>query len=366
MSYRVVDVSLARIVIPAERARSKMTEEQQQFLRASLAKYGCFVPIVVRPVEGERYELICGENRVKEAIKLGRATIRAAVLELSDKDAAIVNLLENVARGEQDPMGMARVIKKALDAGMSVEEIAKATGHTTKWVQRMIVLLDLPEEYQHALEENRLKVGHIWEAMRLPNPQEIDNALQTALNLRWNVSTFKNFVDNRIAELEAHARALREGVAESPEPPAPRPELAKYTQCMGCSRTVTTDVVMLPRLCRECFALLRYITTQLGTGQDAMKLIYESLTVYLAYQNYMRQFMAQQAFQTMTQQGQLSQQQGQDMTQSQPQVLTPQDRKLQKAKQEGIRFVKTPFGPLPTLSGVAQPQRRREGEESQS
>jgi len=62
-----VKVSVDRIVVPDERARARYTEEQRDYLRASLGRYGQLSEILVRPLEGGQYELIDGESRLQQA-----------------------------------------------------------------------------------------------------------------------------------------------------------------------------------------------------------------------------------------------------------------------------------------------------------
>jgi len=164
MSLRKVKID--DIVIPEVRARSRWTEEQVQLLRASLGKFGVLQAPLVRPLPDGKYELIDGENRIKTAKEQGLEEIDVYVVEMDDKDASIANIMLNVARGQQDPIGVAVAIKKALDAGATVEEVAKAFNRTPHWVKFMVGLLDLPEEYQKALEEGKLNVSHIREATR--------------------------------------------------------------------------------------------------------------------------------------------------------------------------------------------------------
>jgi len=291
MSLRKVKIE--DIVIPEVRARSRWTEEQIELLRASLGKFGVLQAPLVRPLPDGKFELIDGENRIKTAKEQGLEEIDVYIVEMDDKDASIANIMLNVARGRQDPIGVAVAIKKALDAGASVEEVAKAFNRTPHWVKFMASLLGLPKEYQKALEEGRLTVSHIREAMRLPDPYEIDAALQTAMRLNWPATVLKNYVDNRLEQLRRHAQTVEEtGVATPPPPPEPE-KLVKYAQCLVCGRMVPREQIYLPATCKDCYELAQYIVQNVGTGQKAMNFLYQALTNYQAFLHYQQQFMAQ-------------------------------------------------------------------------
>jgi len=267
-------VKVKDIVVPEERARSRYTEEQRAFLKASLEKYGQLSEILVRPLPDGKYELIDGESRLNELKEAGAIEVEVRVLHLDDRDASLVNLLMNVARGEQDPMGSSLAITKALQAGMTEAEIAKATGHTKEWVRFMKSLQKLPETYQTALKEGSLKVTHIREAMRLPDLKEADAALSAALTHGWTTSIMHHYVNNRLAEYEAaRIRSEREGI-EVPVPPPEPARLVKYTQCLICGHMVPREEISLPTVCSGCYELARYVSSQFGTGDKGMNAIY--------------------------------------------------------------------------------------------
>jgi len=262
-------------------------------MEATVRQFGVIQPIVVRPIDGGKYELIAGRSRLLTQKKEGKKEVEAIVIPADTKTALMMHIAENLARGESEPISVARVLKKALDEGATIEEIAQATNHTPQWVKFMIALLDLPEEYQRALQEGQLKVGHVREAMRLPNPYEIDSALQTALRLGWDVKTMKIYVENRLEELRMHEETVKKTGVEAP-PPKPEPErLVKYGQCLICGRMVPRDKLYLPATCEDCYQLAKYVTSQVGTGEDATKEIYEALKTYYDYLTYKERFMRQ-------------------------------------------------------------------------
>ncbi|RLI40204.1 hypothetical protein DRO59_09815 [Candidatus Bathyarchaeota archaeon] len=286
-------VKIEDIVIPEVRARSRWTEEQVELLRASLGKFGVLQAPLVRVMPTGKYELIDGENRVKTAKEAGLNEIEVYIVDMNDRDASIANIMLNVARGQQDPIGVAVAIRKALDAGASIEEVAKAFNRTPHWVKFMVGLLDLPEEYQRALEEGKLNVTHVREATRLPDLYEVDAALQTAIRLNWPATVLKNYVDNRLEQLRRHRETVEQtGVAAPPPPPEPE-KLVKYGQCLICGRMVPREQIYLPATCKDCYELAQYIVQTVGTGQKAMNLIYQALTNYQAFLHYQQQFMAQ-------------------------------------------------------------------------
>jgi len=54
---RVEEIPIKNIKIPEERVRATFTPEQRQELKTSIQKHGFKIPILVRQVEKNKYEL---------------------------------------------------------------------------------------------------------------------------------------------------------------------------------------------------------------------------------------------------------------------------------------------------------------------
>ena len=283
---KIEKIPLDRIDIPDVRARSRYTPEQLEFLRGSLSKYGHVSTVLVRPTQNDRFELIDGESRVNELRKLGISEVEATIVELDDRDASMMNLLMNIARGDQDPIGAGVAIKQAMERGMSRKEIATILNYSEEWVEFMAQLLELPEIYQQALREGKLKVTHVREALKLPTPDEVDHALSCALSFSWTTTDIAHYVRNRLTEYEAiEIKQAKTGVAEPV--PAPVPEVLVRTQkCMICNRVRDRARIVLPPICDECVEMGRYITTQLGEPLQAMQQIYHAINLYQDFIEY--------------------------------------------------------------------------------
>jgi ParB family chromosome partitioning protein len=294
---RVEEIPIEKIIVPPERARATFTEEQHSELVASIKTHGFTVPILVSDNGDGTYTLIDGEHRLQIAKELGYTKVPAVVTEGDQKKIVLLNVLANTARGTQNPMDVARALLKAKEAGATEEELAAATGHTVDWVRFYLAINDLPEVYQEALREGRLKVGHVRECLRLPSPEEVDACLGTALKLSWTVDTTKYYVEHRLQSLKAYEAAAGPG----PPPPPPTVEQAKeiieWGDCMICNRKVPRKDLRMPVVCPDCYELAQYIVSVVGTGPEAMQKIYEALLLY----NRMTQSQVPQAAQQLQQ-----------------------------------------------------------------
>ena len=277
---KVEEIKIEDIIIPEKRARATFTDEQYHELKASIQTHGFTVPILVRPMENGKYELIDGEHRIQIVKDLGWEKVPAVITDADERKATLLNVLANTARGTQNPMDVAEALKKAYDAGATVEELAAATGHTKNWVRLYLTLTELPEYYKQALRDGRLKVGHIQEAIKLNDPVEIDAALQSALIHGWNVSVMKYYVEQR---LQAIRQARQEGdasILERPPTPEEADEIVRYGECMFCHKMVPRDQLRMPVMCDNCYMLLEWIIDQIGEPKEAMQTIYNAVMMY--------------------------------------------------------------------------------------
>jgi len=277
---KVEEIPIKDIIIPENRVRATFTDEQYQELKASIEKHGFNIPILVKDLGNGKYELIDGEHRIKVVKELGWDKIPAVIVEADSLKATMLNILANTARGTQNPMDVAEALKRAYDAGASVEELAAATGHTKDWVKLYLTLTELPDVYKNALRKGILKVGHIREAMRLPTPDEIAAALDTAINLHWDVKIMKYYVDRRLEELY---RLQQKGESlENIEPPTPEEaeRMVQYADCLFCGQKWPRKELYMPVMCPDCRSLLEYVIDQLGEPKKAMQTIYEAVKFY--------------------------------------------------------------------------------------
>jgi len=277
---KVEEIPISDIIIPEERARATFSDEQLEELKASIEKNGFTVPILVRALDDGKYELIDGEHRIQVVSQLGWDKIPAVVSELDDTRATLLNILANTARGSQNPMDVAEALRRAYEAGADEKELAAATGHSESWVRLYLALTDLPEHYKEALREGALKVGHVQEAMRLNDVVEIDAALQSALQLGWNVKVMKYYVEQRLSDLQRAKMAEDREFLDTPPSVEYAETVVQYGDCMTCKRKVNRADLSMPTICPDCRSLLEWIIEQLGEPKAAMQTLYNALNVY--------------------------------------------------------------------------------------
>jgi ParB family chromosome partitioning protein len=142
---RMVPVAQIEVINPRERNGRVFKEIVDNIKTIGLKK-----PIVVTPraTAGgiEKYLLVCGEGRLKAFRSLGEETIPALVVSVSDEDAFVMSLTENIARRQCRPLERLAGIRQLQDQGYAPKVIAEKTGLTPTYVQGILTLLRQGEE----------------------------------------------------------------------------------------------------------------------------------------------------------------------------------------------------------------------------
>lgn len=147
--------------------RRDILKEPLEELAASIKANGVLQPIVIRPLppaemrDGVRYEIVAGERRWQAAKLAGLKDIPAIVRDLSDREAALAALIENIQREELTSTEEARAFKRLVEEfSLTHQEIAALVGRSRAAVTNHLRLLELPPEVVTLIDERSLAMGH--------------------------------------------------------------------------------------------------------------------------------------------------------------------------------------------------------------
>ncbi len=159
--------------------RIDMRPETLQELADSIRAQGVVQPIVVRPVDGSRYEIIAGERRWRAAQLAGLHEIPAVVREVPDRAAIAMALIENIQREDLNPMEEANALKRLIEEfEMTHQQAAEAVGRSRAAVSNLLRLLELAAEVRRMVEERELEMGHARALLALEADAQLHAARQ--------------------------------------------------------------------------------------------------------------------------------------------------------------------------------------------
>jgi ParB family transcriptional regulator, chromosome partitioning protein len=154
--------------------RKHFDDQQLVELGTSIAATGVVQPILVRPLAGDRYQLIAGERRWLASQLVGKPTIPAIVRSVSDEQAMEITIVENLQRADLNPMEQARAFNRlSHDFKMTQEQMAQRTGKNRATIANFLRLLRLPGEVQGKVESGELSFGHARALLALESSESI-------------------------------------------------------------------------------------------------------------------------------------------------------------------------------------------------
>ena len=193
------ELPLSRLQAGRYQPRTRMDETALQELADSIREHGLLQPIVVRPLEGDRYEIIAGERRFRAAALAQLRSVPVIVKEVSDENALAIALIENIQREDLNPLEEAGAIRRLLEEfNYTHEQAAQAIGRSRSATSNLLRLLNLADPVQTMLLAGDIEMGHARSLLSLDRAQQILLAHQV-VQRRLSVRETEKLVNNAIS-----------------------------------------------------------------------------------------------------------------------------------------------------------------------
>jgi ParB family transcriptional regulator, chromosome partitioning protein len=171
----LLTVPVSRIRPGRYQPRTRMDQQALAELAASIRTQGLMQPLLVRPVDRDRYELIAGERRWRAAQMAGLEEVPALVREVPDESALAMALVENIQRESLNPMEESAGLQRLIDEfKMTHEQAADAVGRSRSATTNLLRLLKLARPVQEMLMEGALEMGHARALLALDPAKQIE------------------------------------------------------------------------------------------------------------------------------------------------------------------------------------------------
>lgn len=204
-SRTVTILNLEDILPNRFQPRIRFDEQAITDLSESIKEHGVIQPIIVRRI-GDKYEIIAGERRYKASVMAGKKTIPAITVDLNDKDSSEVALIENVQRQDLTPIEEAISYRKILDMGyLTQEDLATKLGVAQSTIANKLRLLNLSEEVQDALLEEKISERHARSLLKLNKESMQKEMLKKIINERLTVRKTDEEIDKMMKEKDRNS-----------------------------------------------------------------------------------------------------------------------------------------------------------------
>lgn len=209
------EVSIDLVRPNPDQPRTLFKGEELEELAQSIQKNGLLQPILVRPYNGS-YQIIAGERRWQACKKAGIKAVPIRIKEADNTQALELALIENIQRSNLNPIEEAYGYKRLMEKqGMTQSEIAQKVSKGRSTIANSLRLLELPEDAQQLLFEEKITAGHARAILSVTTPGGREKLTQKLLKTRLSVR-----------EAEALARLINLGgqgqkIQESTKPKLP-------------------------------------------------------------------------------------------------------------------------------------------------
>jgi ParB family chromosome partitioning protein len=168
--------------------RHSFADAELDELAASIRERGIIQPILVRATRGapDHYEIIAGERRWRAAQRAGLHDVPIVLLEVGDREALELAIIENVQRADLNALEEAAGYQALIDEFRhSQDEVAKIVGKSRPHVANTLRLLKLPDAVKAHIVAGKLSAGHARMLVGKPNAAELaDEIVARGLNVR--------------------------------------------------------------------------------------------------------------------------------------------------------------------------------------
>ena len=207
---KVIEIPIETIAPNPYQPRRDFDRNELLALAASIKADGILQPLSIRRA-GSGYELIAGERRLRAAILAGLETVPCIVSEVTDRNSALLSLVENIQRQDLGFFEEANAIARLIELyGMTQEDAAFRLGYAQSTLANKLRLLKLSLDERRLILEGGLTERHARAFLRLETSEQRIDAINQAVRQKLNVEKTERLIDSMI-EKERYRRNIRKG-----------------------------------------------------------------------------------------------------------------------------------------------------------
>lgn len=203
--HLVLNVKLDMLMPSTYQPRHSFDDEAIRELATSIKEHGLLEPLIVKRIDGGKYEIICGERRYRAARMLGMGAVPCLVREVVDEKAYAIALIENIQRENLNPVELAIAFDQMMqECGMTQEEVAKSVCKSRSAVANYLRVLKLEDGSLAALKAGKIDLGHAKVLLSLSGSAQ-NEVCQIVIEKGLSVRSTESFVKEFAKKLEAKA-----------------------------------------------------------------------------------------------------------------------------------------------------------------
>lgn len=194
-----------------DQPRRDFDPEELEELAESIRTHGVIQPLTVREMANGYYQIIAGERRWQASKAAGLKKVPVRIKEVDDDQALELALIENIQRSDLNPIEEAYGYRRLMERrSMTQAEVAQAVSKGRSTVANALRLLDLPEEAQQLLFEEKITAGHARAILSVPTAEGRLSLTQKIIDNGLNVREAENLARLMSGKKDSSASTPRE------------------------------------------------------------------------------------------------------------------------------------------------------------
>ena len=178
--------------------RKTFDEDSINELAQSIREKGILFPILVKPLEEKKYQIIAGERRWRAAQKANLHEIPVVIKDLEENEVLEIALIENIQREDLTAIEEASGLNRLLvEHNYTQKDLSKIIGKSRSNIANTLRLLSLPHKVQDFVQRKILTAGHARSLVGLENSLSIAQfAIKKKMSVR-QLEQYVNYVKNK-------------------------------------------------------------------------------------------------------------------------------------------------------------------------
>ena len=208
-SNRIHQIPINRIIPNPRQPRRHFDEQALRELSESIRQHGVLQPLSVQK-SPNGYLLVAGERRLRAAGMAGLSRVPCILVRVSERDSALLALIENLQRCDLHFMEEAAAIARLISTfHMSQEEAAKRLGRSQSAVANKLRLLRLSPACVELLRQYGLTERHARTLLRLEGEDAQLAALRYIGEKKLNVAASEEYIEELLKKKQQEPPAKR-------------------------------------------------------------------------------------------------------------------------------------------------------------
>jgi len=250
----ISSIELNKIEEPKEAIRVQPNDKEVKFLADSISKVGLINPITVKPITGNKFEVVAGHRRFLAAKILNLKKIDCNIITKNEQASTAIKITENISRRQitdyEGIIAIASWIKK-YDLGISAA--SETLGIAKNTLIDYIVLYEAPDDIKMHLHKKNINRAVARELIKVKNTEARLEMTRKAIDYNWSKSSVLIAVDfyNKNKDLEENKKEHTE------QKLYPAIERKQTFGCQMCSKEMLAEEIIEVFVCEDCREIIK-------------------------------------------------------------------------------------------------------------